>query len=138
MSSAFQFKQQSELSRGLSSVALFTRDRLLDAILENRKDELSFLVQDLLSSQRHTYDPNESLLGPFFCSVVLPNQSPPLWKRLSFVPERTIAGQQYFEDGEALRVVNYSELLGPSVHLSAEGIFQATVAQKKTEVLFLG
>jgi hypothetical protein len=135
MSFAFPLTQQIKFARTTlelstsSSVALSARDKLLDAILKNRKDELSILVQDLLSSQRHTYDPNESLLGQFFCSIVLPNQSPPLWKLLSFVPEQTIAGQQYFEDGEALRVVNYSELLGPSVHLRAEGTFQTNRTQ---------
>lgn len=107
------------------------RDNLLNVILENRNDELRSLVQDLLSSRRHTYDPNESLLGPFYCSIVLPDQPQPLWKRLSLTPGQTIAGQQYFRDGDIYRVVNYSELLGPSVHLRAEGTFHQAATQTK-------
>lgn len=118
----------------VTSLSLSVRDRLLNAIIHDKQsDDLNTLVYELLNSKRHTYDPDESLLGPFFCSIVLPNQPQPLWKRLSL--NQDIAGQQYFYDGEVFRVVNYSELFGSGVvHLRAEGTFvTAAIETNKTE-----
>jgi len=56
----------------------------------------------------------------------------PRWEKaaraLPFLPRRNVAGQTYDSAGT---VENYAELLGPSVHFVAQGVFSAADAAKR-------
>jgi hypothetical protein len=107
------------------------------------------MIDDLVQ-RRTPYDPTESLLGKFFCTVYtytpsVPNAPDPLWERIS-IQKENLKGQQYFLSSNFdNQVINYAEIYGSSVHLRAKGSFVPTVdtngSSKKTKSLqerFLG
>ena len=78
----------------------------------------------------HTYDPSTCLIGGgFFCTLYFytpndPNAPDPLWEQLSFKKEN-IKGQQYYERNDFREaVINYSEVWGPDLYITAEGTFK--------------
>lgn len=80
--------------------------------------------------QVHTYDPAECLIGGgFFCTLYFytPNNSDapdPLWEQLSFKRDN-VKGQQYYERNDFQEaVINYSEVWGPDLYITAEGTFR--------------
>jgi hypothetical protein len=81
------------------------------------------------SRPAHTYDVTESLLNGFFCTlywympnVADPSTAPkPIWEQVS-LKDSNIKGQQYYERNDFEEaVVNYSEIWGKSVFLTAGG-----------------
>lgn len=77
----------------------------------------------------YTYDPTESLVGGgFFCTLYwftpnMPDAPPPIWELLS-LKASNVKGQQYYERNDFTEaVINYSEIWGPALHLTAEGTF---------------
>eukprot|EP00529_Nitzschia_sp_RCC80_P019216 CAMPEP_0113498354 /NCGR_PEP_ID=MMETSP0014_2-20120614/31123_1 /TAXON_ID=2857 /ORGANISM="Nitzschia sp." /LENGTH=501 /DNA_ID=CAMNT_0000392363 /DNA_START=59 /DNA_END=1561 /DNA_ORIENTATION=+ /assembly_acc=CAM_ASM_000159 len=78
----------------------------------------------------HTYDPSTCLIGGgFFCTLYFytpndPNAPDPLWEQLSFKKEN-VKGQQYYERNDFREaVINYSEVWGPDLYITAEGTFK--------------
>jgi hypothetical protein len=80
----------------------------------------------------HRYDIMESLLASgFFCTLYwyVPGGNPkttptPLWEQVS-LKASNIKGQQYYERNDFQEaVINYSEIWGRSLYLTAEGTFQ--------------
>lgn len=79
----------------------------------------------------HTYDVTESLLASgFFCTLYwyMPNfagdNAPkPIWEQVS-LKQSNIKGQQYYERNDFEEaVINYSEIWGQDVFLTAQGTF---------------
>ncbi|KAL3915887.1 MAG: hypothetical protein SGILL_005435 [Bacillariaceae sp.] len=79
----------------------------------------------------HMYDASESLLSGFFCTlywytpgVIDSEGSPkPIWEQVS-LKDGNIKGQQYYKRNDFQEaVINYSEIWGRSVFLTAEGTF---------------
>jgi hypothetical protein len=79
--------------------------------------------------RRHTYNVMDSLLASgFFCTLYwyTPNQvdaPKPLWEQVS-LKKSNIKGQQYYERNDLEEaVINYAEIWGRSIYLTAEGTF---------------
>ena len=82
-------------------------------------------------SKSYYYDPSESLFGDFYCTLYFyyPNIAPdckppedPIWEQTS-LKASNIKGQQYYVRNDFQQsVINYSEVWGPSVTISAEGV----------------
>ena len=78
----------------------------------------------------HTYDVTQSLLGSgFYCTLYwytpnMENAPAPLWEALS-LKDDNIKGQQYYERNDFEEaVINYSEIWGRLLYITAEGTFQ--------------
>ena len=109
-------------------------DELLQAVLTKPQNLLKIeqLVQSIVTaSTAWTYDPNESIYGPLYCTVAAftpndPNHAPPLWERIS-LKDDNIKGQQYTARARqdppdiAGTLINYSEIWGKALHLRATG-----------------
>jgi hypothetical protein len=95
------------------------------------REEQQARIESLIERLRkfdNVYDPTESLLGPFYCSLYwyTPNVADavdPLWERVSLKVDN-IKGQQYYETKEFKEsVINYSEIWGSRFHIRAKGSF---------------
>jgi hypothetical protein len=95
---------------------------------EEQQARIESLIESLRKFDNIYYDPTESLLGPFYCSLnwYTPNVADavdPLWERVSLKVDN-IKGQQYYESKEFKEsVINYSEIWGPQFHIRAKGSF---------------
>jgi hypothetical protein len=124
--------------------ATVVREDLLDAVLQKQQDSQTIqgLVQTLLSNggEPLTYNPAESLFGPFFCTIATftpgEDRKEPLWERIS-LKANNLKGQQYsYIDNDVQTkgsVINYSEVWGPAVHLRATGTFAASADSPQTK-----
>jgi hypothetical protein len=95
----------------------------------------NFATQSILGAganvlRPHTYDLTESLLASgFFCTMYwytpnMDNAPEPLWEQLSLKSDN-VKGQQYYERNDFQEaVINYSEIWGRTVYITAEGTFQ--------------
>ena len=82
----------------------------------------------------HTYDVTESLLSGFYCTLYwyMPKEpdpattTKPIWEQVS-LRRSNVKGQQYYERNDFKEaVINYSEIWGKGVFLTAEGTFAPT------------
>jgi hypothetical protein len=86
------------------------------------------------TTKPHTYDITESLLASgFFCTLYwytpnMPNAPKPLWEQLS-LKDSNIKGQQYYERNDFQEaVINYSEIWGQALYITAEGTFKPIIS----------
>ncbi|KAL3922173.1 MAG: hypothetical protein SGILL_002346 [Bacillariaceae sp.] len=90
------------------------------------------LAKSAFNRRAHTYDVAESLLSSgFFCTLYwyMPNvedpttATKPIWEQVS-LKRSNIKGQQYYHRNDFEEaVINYSEIWGQAVFLTAEGTF---------------
>ena len=132
-----QSKQELEVERNKNIEALI--EKLTFATLgeskqqQNQKGFQSFLDR-LQPKPSYYYDPTESLFGGgFYCTLYFyyPNSASdssgeppedPIWEKTS-LKASNIKGQQYYIRNDFQQsVINYSEVWGPSVTISAEGV----------------
>ena len=107
---------------------------------QRNRERIEEYVQLLLDMPRHTYDPSKSLFGPLYCTLYSynptnPNQTPPLWERISLKPGN-LKGQQYFVNTDyEMSIVNYAEIYGSSVAVRAKASFSPVKKQLNEKVV---
>lgn len=99
-------------------------------------------LMERLSALPNSYDPTESLLGPYYSTIYTFTPGPsegaeqaPLWEKISLRKDN-LKGQQYYLNKDFEKIlVNYAQIWGQDVALRAKATFELAPEEKKQKKL---